>query len=122
LSRICRSSIRITTFGFGHRHSADVLYTDAINGVPAMWLEASIRSAGLAVDHLPRPLKRGTDHLPPGIKPWKNVWSAGQGIGLINDIPPVAELVRRLQSEYLTACSMPDMRSAVTEALRSEGV
>jgi nitronate monooxygenase len=43
-------------------------------------------------------VKRGTDHLPPGIKPWSNVWSAGQGIGQIEDIPTVAELVGRLRS------------------------
>jgi nitronate monooxygenase len=100
--------------------AADVMYTDAINGIPAMWLKASIRSVGLDVEQLPKPLKRGTDHLPPGIKPWKNVWSAGQGIGLINDIPSVAELVRRLQLEYVDACSIPDMRGAVTAALKSE--
>jgi nitronate monooxygenase len=100
--------------------AADVIYTDAINGIPAMWLKASIRAAGLNVDQLPKPLKRGTDHLPPGIKPWKNVWSAGQGIGLIRDIPPVAELVRRLQSEYVAACSLPDMSIAATEALKGD--
>jgi nitronate monooxygenase len=99
--------------------SADVIYTDAINGVPAMWLKASIRHAGLDLEHLPRPTKRGTDHLPPTVKPWKTVWSAGQGIGLIQDIPPVAELVRRLQEQYLAACAVPDMAGAALAALES---
>jgi nitronate monooxygenase len=99
--------------------AADVIYTDAINGVPAMWLKASIRAAGLVLEDLPRPLKRGTEHLPPTVKPWKNLWSAGQGIGLIQDIPTVAELVRRLQAQYLAACSMPDMASAALAALES---
>lgn len=95
---------------------ADLIYTDAVNGVPAMWLKASIRAMGLDPEHLPKPSKRGTDHLPPTIKPWKNVWSAGQGIGLIQDIPTVAELVRRLQTQYLAACSMPDMAKAALAA------
>jgi nitronate monooxygenase len=99
--------------------AADLIYTDAINGVPAMWLKASIRAMGLDPEHLPKPAKRGTDHLPPTIKPWKNVWSAGQGIGLIQDIPTVAELVRRLQTQYLAACSTPDMAKAALAALES---
>jgi nitronate monooxygenase len=98
---------------------ADVMYTDAINGMPAMWLKASIRAVGLDPEQLPKPLKRGTDHLPPNVKPWKNVWSAGQGIGLINDVPTVAELVRRLQQEYVSACSTPDMAKAALGALES---
>jgi nitronate monooxygenase len=97
--------------------SADVIYTNAINGVPAMWLEASIRANGLDPQLLPKPLKRGTDHLPPGVKPWSTVWSAGQGIGLINDLPGVAELVRKLQAEYVTACSTPDMAKAALAAI-----
>ena len=98
--------------------TADVIYTEAINGVPAMWLKASIRSAGIDLDKLPRPVKRGTDHLPSGIKPWSNVWSAGQGIGQIDDIPTVAELVGRLRSEYVAACRTPDMAKAASEALQ----
>lgn len=100
--------------------TADVIYTDAINGIPAMWLKASIRSVGIDLEQLPRPAKRGTDHLPPGAKPWKNVWSAGQGIGLIHDVPSVAELVRRLQAEYVAACSTPNMAEAAIEAMKSE--
>ncbi len=31
---------------------------------------------------------------------WKTVWSAGQGVGLINDILPCKEIVERLADEY----------------------
>jgi nitronate monooxygenase len=34
---------------------------------------------------------------------WKEVWSAGQGVGLIEDVVPAAEIVRRLVSEYESA-------------------
>ena len=69
----------------------------------------SIRRVGLDPDDLPKPLGRGMrhDHLPPGVTPWKNLWSAGQGIDLIDDIPSVAELVRRLRAEYIVACETP---------------
>ena len=100
--------------------AADVIYTDAINGMHAMWLKASIKSVGIDLATLPKPLQRGTDHLPSMAKPWKTLWSAGQGIGQIDDIPSVAELVRRLQSEYLAACVTPDMGKAASAALQKE--
>jgi nitronate monooxygenase len=98
--------------------AADVIYTNAVNGMSAMWLKASLRANDIDLEKIAPPTKRGTDHLPPNAKPWKTVWSAGQGIGLINDIPSVAELVRRLQSEYIAACTTPDMVRAASAALK----
>ena len=43
------------------------------------------------------------DHLPAGIRPWKDVFSARQGIDLIDDIPTVADLIARLRAEYIAA-------------------
>jgi nitronate monooxygenase len=95
----------------------DVLYTKGVNGLPASWLKASLRNIGLDPDNLFIPAGRGTDHLPEGKTPWRDIWSGGQGIGLIDDIPSVAELVERLQREYLSACAVPDMSAAVRAAL-----
>jgi nitronate monooxygenase len=33
-------------------------------------------------------------------KAWKTVWSAGQGVGSIHDVPDVAELAVRLRTEF----------------------
>jgi len=98
--------------------AADVIYTNGVNGMHAMWLKASLKANEIDLGKIPAPTKRGTDHLPPHVKPWKTVWSAGQGIGLINDIPSVAELVRRLQVEYVAACAAPDMAAAAKAALK----
>jgi nitronate monooxygenase len=95
----------------------DVIYTKGVNGLPASWLKASLRSIGLDPDNLFIPEGRSTEHLPEGRTPWRDIWSGGQGIGLIHDLPPVADLVRRLQEEYLAACSVPDMSEAVRTAL-----
>jgi nitronate monooxygenase len=90
--------------------SADLLYTDRIAGVAANWMRESMRQVGLDPDDLPAPTRKMSyDHLPAGVKPWKNLWSAGQGVDLIDDIPAVAELVRRLRLEYVAACETPDM-------------
>jgi nitronate monooxygenase len=100
--------------------AADVIYTDVVNGMSAMWLKASLHANGLDVATMPKLAKRGTDHLPPEVKPWKTLWSAGQGIGLIHDIPSVAELVHQLQAEYVGACSTPDMAAAAIAAMQYE--
>ncbi len=85
----------------------DVTYTAAYTGLAASWLKPSLRAAGLDPDNLIAPERHGHDHLPEGQKPWKDVWSAGQGAALIDDIPSVAELVARLREEYAAACAVP---------------
>ncbi|BBZ14966.1 NAD(P)H-dependent flavin oxidoreductase [Mycobacterium branderi] len=93
--------------------SADLMYTPAIAGVAANWMTESMLAVGLDPANLPEPgAKMSYSHLPDGVKPWKNLWSAGQGIDLIDDVPPVAELVRRLRREYVEACETPDMADA----------
>jgi nitronate monooxygenase len=95
----------------------DVIYTRGVNGLPASWLKASLRSIGLDPDHLFIPDGRSIKHLPEGKTPWRDIWSGGQGIGLIHDLPSVAELVRRLQREYVDACAAPDMAAVAKSAL-----
>jgi len=85
----------------------DVIYTRGVNGLPAMWLTASLREAGLDPDNLFIPEGRSTAHLPEGRTPWRDIWSAGQGIGLIHDLPTTARLVERLRQEYEDACAVP---------------
>ena len=95
----------------------EVTYTRGVNGLPASWLKASLRSIGLDPENLVIPEGRSTDHLPAGKTPWRDIWSGGQGIGLIHDLPPVAELVDRLRREYVAACVVPDMAAAARAAL-----
>jgi nitronate monooxygenase len=95
----------------------DVIYTRGVNGLPASWLKASLRAIGLDPDALFIPEGRGTEHLPAGKTPWRDIWSGGQGIGLIHDLPTVAELVRRLQEQYVAACATPDLAAEARAAL-----
>jgi nitronate monooxygenase len=89
--------------------AGDLLYTANINGVPANWLTPSLRSHGLPPEQLPpRPADtRGFGHLPDGVVPWENLWSAGQGVEAIHDIRSVADLVDQLEREYDAACAVP---------------
>ena len=90
--------------------ATDVIFTPRVAGGAANWLKASLRRVGLDPDNLPKPgPKGGHSHLPEGLRPWFNIWSAGQGIELISDIPSVADLILRLRREYVAACETPDM-------------
>jgi nitronate monooxygenase len=81
--------------------AADIVYTPAISGVHANFLRASIAAAGLDPDNLPE--AAGTHVGDHDKRPWKNIWSAGQGVGSIEDVPSIAELVARLGAEYHAA-------------------
>jgi nitronate monooxygenase len=92
------------------QHMADVVTTDRISGLKATFLRGSIAAAGLDPDALPPVAARFKPDLPDTIKAWRDVWSAGHGVGLIDDIPPVAELVARLKQEYHAAASKGNSR------------
>jgi len=101
--------------------SRRIRYTAKVNGVPTNWMLDSLEHHGIDLDALPEPERRGHDHLPDGVRPWRDLWSAGQGIDLIHDTPTVAELAGRLAAEYLAACDTPvDRRGAEVLVAASE--
>ena len=86
--------------------AADIVYTSAFTGVPGNYLRGSIVRAGLDPDHLPE-REAGSISYATGTsrpKAWKDLWGAGQGVGLIDDLPSVATLVERLTTEHRAAC------------------
>ena len=80
--------------------ASDIVYTPAISGVHANFMRPSIVAAGLDPDNF---VPHGTLDMENEAKAWKNVWSAGQGVGSIGDLPGAAELCERLIAEYRTA-------------------
>jgi len=76
----------------------DILYTNAVSGVPANFMKQSIAQAGVDLAHKKEEdfSKLGGE----GSKAWKDIWSAGQGVSGITDIPSVAQLAARLRAEY----------------------
>ena len=81
----------------------EILYTPAFtNGVNCNFMTTSIRANGFDPANLS--LSTTPNHpLFNERKPWRDIWAAGHGVGLIQDIPPVAQLVDRIESEYLQA-------------------
>lgn len=83
--------------------AADVVYTAAVSGTRANFLAPSLQQAGFDL----QALAQGGGEAPADVRAWVDVWSAGQGVATIDDIPSVAELVARLEAGYRAACSLP---------------
>ncbi|WP_127091525.1 NAD(P)H-dependent flavin oxidoreductase [Aquabacter cavernae] len=81
-------------------NAKDILYTPAISGVNANFLIPSIVRNGLDPENLPTHARLD---MASEAKVWRDVWSAGQGVGSIHDVPPAAELCARLIGEYNAA-------------------
>ena len=81
-------------------NAADIIYTNLFTGVHGNYIRESIVNAGLDPEDLPMADKSKMDFAGDKAKAWKDIWGAGQGVGLMDDIPTVAELVERLKREY----------------------
>jgi nitronate monooxygenase len=83
--------------------AADVIYTNLFTGVHGNYLKKSIVAAGLDPDNLPVSDKSKMSFGSGSAKAWRDIWGAGQGVGLMDDVPTVAEMVERLTQQYLAA-------------------
>ena len=86
--------------------AADIVYTDLFSGVHGNYLKHSVVKAGYDPLNLPKsdPAKMnfGTNGGSEK-KVWRDIWSAGQGVGQIDAVMPVAEVVAKLSREYAAA-------------------
>ena len=91
--------------------ASDIVYTPYFSGTHGNYLKPSIRRAGLDPDHLVREpgeqskmvFTTADGSRSVGAKTWKDIWSAGHGVGSISDVPAVDELVARLRREFESA-------------------
>lgn len=83
----------------------DLILTDAFSGVKANMLIPSIKKAGLDPKQL---VKKGQVNFndmqkETNAKAWKDIWSAGHGVGAIDRIESAADIIGRLELEYREA-------------------
>jgi len=86
--------------------AADIVYTDLFSGVHGNYLKHSVVAAGFDPKNLPRsdPAKMNFGTAGGAEKKvWRDIWSAGQGVGQIDAVLPVAQIVARLETEYAAA-------------------
>jgi nitronate monooxygenase len=81
----------------------DIVYSNLFTGVHGNYLAPSITAAGLDPANLPEADKSKMNFGSGGNmekKAWKDIWGAGQGVGQIQDVKPVADVVASLKREY----------------------
>ncbi len=81
-------------------NSDDIVYSNLFTGVHGNYLKPSIRKAGLDPDALPESDPSKMSFASDATKAWKDIWGCGQGIGAVDAVLPVRELVARLKREY----------------------
>ncbi len=92
--------------GIVEGRAKDIIYSDLFTGVKGNYLRQSIENAGMDPDNLPagdyKTMNFGsggnTDK-----KAWKDIWGCGQGVGAIDEVRSVQEMVDILTTEYREA-------------------
>lgn len=86
--------------------AADVVYSSYFTGVHGNYLRGSIAAAGLDPDALPdsdpSAMSFGSSSATDS-KAWKDIWGAGQGVGMLRETLTTKDLVNRLAREYQDA-------------------
>lgn len=76
----------------------DVVYTDAVSGVHANFLAATLPGGAPAdAATAQAAVQKGE------AKKWRDIWSAGQGIALAKDVKPIGAIVEDVVREYVDA-------------------
>ena len=86
----------------------DIVYSSLFSGVHGNYLAKSVARNGMDPKNLPTADKSTMDFGSGGNmekKAWKDIWSAGQGVGSIDNAPSVQVIVDTLKHEYNSAKS-----------------
>lgn len=81
----------------------DIVYTNLFTGVHGNYLKRSIVNAGLDPDALPESDPSKMSFGSGRTKAWRDIWGAGQGVGVVDRVVDAAELIERLAQEYRDA-------------------
>lgn len=102
----------------------DVIYTPFFSGLPANYLRQSIIAAGLDPEEVAAASRDKSRYKAGGrseAKAWRDIRGAGQGIGLISGVQPVAEIVGQLEQEWHAARAAGDAAEAARAAWLRQG-
>lgn len=79
----------------------DIVYSAEVDGMGANWLRQTLPDRNMPAGEKKECLDIAS--LFAELKRWRDILSAGQGVGSIHDTPSVAELIERLSQEFLAA-------------------
>lgn len=82
---------------------ADLVVSSAVTGTDASWLRPSLAANGYDPDTAEPPAQREYASGESAQRRWKDIWAAGQGLQTIRAVEPVADVVDRMEREYVEA-------------------
>jgi nitronate monooxygenase len=93
--------------------ATDIVTTNCFTGVNANFLKPSLIEHGFDPANLQRAEGKGIniDGGGENAKAWKEIWSAGQGIGAIKQAEPAKAYIDRLAAEYVMARELMGMKA-----------
>lgn len=86
---------------------SDLVRSNKLTGAYAYYLRASLEKMGYDPDAADREDGPDFSQSQNQIKAWRDVWSAGHGVGSVKSAEPVASIVERLRGEYDDAFKTP---------------
>ncbi|MDM5314841.1 nitronate monooxygenase [Fictibacillus sp. b24] len=86
----------------------DLVYTDAISGIKGNYLLPSLQKAGFDVENMMKKDSIDLSFSESKAKAWKDIWSAGQGVGSVKKISSIKEVVGDLKAEYHQALQIKE--------------
>lgn len=89
----------------------DVIYSAEVDGIGANWLRQTLPGANLrtGTDGIENLAEALTDQ-----KRWRDILSAGQGVGSIGDVPYARDLIARMRQEYCESVARMQNPMSVT--------
>jgi nitronate monooxygenase len=82
----------------------DLVATKAVSGVEANWLKPTLEAAGYVGDLLRQQSRIDfSGDVSAGKKAWKDVWSAGHGVGGVREVTSAQAIVGELHASYCAA-------------------
>lgn len=83
--------------------SKDLVMTNVLTGAMSHKLRRSLEAVGLDPDNLETAKEFDLKYAENKPKEWKDIWSAGQGVGAVKGIEPIGSIVAGMVQEYRQA-------------------
>ena len=82
----------------------DLVLSDLLTGAKAYYLRSSLEKMGYDPDNMAAGTGFDMSNSQTQIKAWRDIWSAGHGVGSVTQVAPAAEIITTLKREYNEAC------------------
>ena len=91
----------------------DLVLSDALTGAKAYYLRACLEKMGINLNELKASNGVQLSNSQGKIMAWKDIWSAGHGVGEIKSVKSVADIVTDLSKQYDNALQVKSKRSRI---------